>query len=90
MTRALTAAEVLALPAMVDVVTAGQALGGIGRTKAHELARSGEFPVAVFTIGRSYRVRRADLLDFLGIEEKPPQPSRALRVIPAGGGSDAA
>jgi predicted site-specific integrase-resolvase len=52
----------------VLLVTAGRALG-IGRTKAHELARSGQFPVPLIAVGNRYRVRRSDLLDLLGIDE---------------------
>ncbi|MGI5512760.1 helix-turn-helix domain-containing protein [Streptomyces sp. CA-106131] len=58
--------EVLALPAAVDLVTAGRALS-LGRTTAYELARRGEFPVPTLRLGNQYRVRRADLLDLLGI-----------------------
>ncbi|MFD3729995.1 hypothetical protein [Streptomyces sp. NPDC058632] len=68
MNRALSAAEVLALPASVDLVTAGRALH-CGRTLAYELARRGEFPVPVLRLGNAYRVRRADLLAVLGIED---------------------
>jgi hypothetical protein len=59
MTRALTVEEILALPAAVDLVTAGQALG-VGRTKAHELARRGEWPTPLLKLGVAYRVRRSD------------------------------
>jgi Helix-turn-helix domain len=38
-----------------DVATAGAILG-IGRSKAYELAKSGEFPVTVLRIGRRYLV----------------------------------
>jgi hypothetical protein len=71
----LSVQEILALPAAVDVVSAGRAFG-IGRTKSHELARAGEFPVPVIKIGSTYRVRRADLLELLGIEpaKAPPRP----------------
>ncbi|HET9254894.1 MAG TPA: DNA-binding protein [Pseudonocardiaceae bacterium] len=65
--RGMTRAALLALPAAVDIVTAGRAVG-VGRTKAHELARTGQFPVAVLRLGNSYRVRTADLLTYLGIE----------------------
>lgn len=57
--------ELLALPVAVDLVTAGRALG-LGRTKAHELARRGEFPCRVLRVGRAYRVPRAELLATLG------------------------
>lgn len=70
MTAAMTANEIRALPAVVDLTTAGRALG-IGRTKAHALARAGEFPVPLLRLGTRYRVRRADLLELLGIEDEP-------------------
>ncbi len=46
-------------------MTAAQILG-IGRTKAYELARRGEFPCLVIRIGDRYRVSTADLLRLLG------------------------
>jgi hypothetical protein len=64
----MTRHELLALPAAVDLVTAGRAFG-IGRTKAHALARAGEFPVPVLRLGHTYRVTRADLLRVLGETE---------------------
>jgi hypothetical protein len=35
--------ELLALPVSVDLTTAGRAFG-LGRTRAYELARAGQFP----------------------------------------------
>jgi hypothetical protein len=67
MTRGMTEAEVLALPAAVDLATAGRALG-IGRTKAFELAREGRFPVKVLQVGDKFRVPRTALLEALDID----------------------
>lgn len=47
-------------------MTAARILG-IGRTKAYELARRGEFPYLVIRVGDLYRVSTADLLRLLGI-----------------------
>ncbi len=47
-------------------MTAARILG-IGRTKAYELARRGEFPCLVIRIGDLYRVSTPDLLRLLGI-----------------------
>jgi len=58
--------EVLALPAVVDLITAGKALG-IGRTRAFELARRGEYPVPVLRVGVTYRVPTEPLLQLLGL-----------------------
>jgi hypothetical protein len=62
----MTPAEVLALPAVVDVPTAGRALG-IGETLAYELAKNNEFPCKVLRLGRLYRIPRAGLLEVLGL-----------------------
>jgi len=70
MTGALTRDELLALPAVIDIVTAGRALG-LGRTLAHALARRGEFPVPVLRAGRVYRVATARVLELLAIELEP-------------------
>lgn len=72
----MTRAELLALPAVVDVTTAARALG-LGRSTAYELARRGEFPCRVLHIGSSYRVPTADLLRVLGIEHDQPAPPPA-------------
>ena len=67
----MTLPELLKLPVAVDLVTAGRVFG-MGRTKAHTLARRGEFPVPVLRLGRTYRVRRADLLRALGMPGELP------------------
>ena len=66
MTRTLTLAEVASLPAVTDLVTAGQALG-LGRTKAYELARAGQFPCPVIRAGKTWLVPTAGLLALLGL-----------------------
>lgn len=72
----MTRAELLALPAVVDVTTAARALG-LGRSTAYDLARRGEFPCRVLHIGSSYRVPTADLLRVLGIQPDQPAPPPA-------------
>jgi hypothetical protein len=69
-TQRLTVADVLAWPPTVDVETAGAAFG-VGRTKAYELARTETFPVPILRLGTRMRVRRADVLHALGIEDRP-------------------
>lgn len=66
MTAALSTEELQALPAVVDVPTAGRAYG-MGTRLAYELAGTGRFPVPVLRFGRLLRVRRADLLADLGL-----------------------
>ncbi|MGD9530024.1 DNA-binding protein [Pseudonocardia sp.] len=66
-TGAMTRAQLLALPASIDLVTAGMAIG-IGRSKAHEMARAGTWPTRLLRLGKAYRVPTADVLTLLGIE----------------------
>jgi len=68
---AMTHEELLALPVSVPLWPTAARAFSIGRTKAHELARAGKFPVPVLRLGNSYRVTRADLLRALG--ESEPQ-----------------
>ncbi|GGQ23700.1 hypothetical protein GCM10010140_62480 [Streptosporangium pseudovulgare] len=85
-TKGMSLAELLALPAAVDLVTAGRAWG-LGRTKSHDLARAGEFPCPVLRLGNAYRVTRADLLRSLGIDPLQVDTSRSPALE---GGPDAA
>ncbi|MFI0446479.1 helix-turn-helix domain-containing protein [Actinomadura sp. 6N118] len=48
-------------------MTAARALG-LGRTKAYELAKRGEFPCRIIKVGDTYRVPTAELLSLLGVE----------------------
>jgi hypothetical protein len=64
---AVTVEDLRALPAFTDVETAARVLG-IGRTRAYDLAKRGEFPCKVIRIGTSYRVATADLLRMAGLE----------------------
>jgi hypothetical protein len=50
-----------------DVETAGAILG-IGRTKAYELAKSGEFPAVIIKVGRRYVVSVPAILGLLGVD----------------------
>jgi hypothetical protein len=65
-TNGMTLAEVMALPVITDVVSAGKALG-MGRTRSYELARAGSFPCRVVRVGKTYHVPTADLLALLGV-----------------------
>jgi hypothetical protein len=68
--KGLTVAEALDLPVMFDVwPTLGSALG-IGRTATYQLAREDALPIPCTRVGRQLRVRRSDLLNFLGIREE--------------------
>ncbi|MFC8442698.1 helix-turn-helix domain-containing protein [Streptomyces griseoincarnatus] len=64
----LTPAEVAALPAMPTALQAFAALN-IGETLGYELIKQGEFPIEVVRFGRAFRVRKAELLAYLGLSE---------------------
>lgn len=64
----LTPAEIRALPAMLTAQQAFAALA-IGKTLGYQLVEDGEFPVEVVRLGRVFRVRKADVLHFLGLSE---------------------
>ena len=66
----MTPDELSALPVSVDLETAGRAFG-MGRTKAHELARADDFPCRVLRVGLKYRVPRTEIFRALGVE--PPE-----------------
>jgi hypothetical protein len=76
----MTPAEVLALPVVVDVPTAGRALG-MGSTLAYELAKAGDFPCPVLKVGRLYKVPRAGLLEVLGIPQNDSGTRAATPVL---------
>ncbi|RBY94079.1 DNA-binding protein [Blastococcus sp. TBT05-19] len=85
MNRAWTADEVLALPVVVDLVTAGSVLG-MGRSASYEMARRGEFPVPVLKVGHRYRVVSARLRELVGIHDQPTPVTRpATPFRPASG-----
>ncbi len=65
--KAWTEQEVRALGLTTDVEVAGEILG-IGRTKAYEMAKNGEFPVKVLRIGRRYKVSVPALLKLLSAD----------------------
>ena len=83
-TRPLTLAEIAGLPAVTDLVTAGRALG-LGRTKAYELARAGQFPCPVIRAGKTWLVPTAGLLALLGLPVPGPAARTAITVTPAPG-----
>ena len=64
--KVCTSADLAGLGLVTDLVTAGAVLG-IGRTKSHELARRGEFPVPIFKVGNTWRVPIAGLRSLLGL-----------------------
>ncbi len=74
----ITITQLRAMPATVDLMTAASALG-VGRTKAYDLAKHGQFPCRVIRIGDIYRIPTAGLLELLGIPPADPASSPSLR-----------
>ena len=70
--EAPTISQLRSGPPTVGLLTAAAAIG-IGRTKAYELAKRGEFPVAVRRVGATYRVPVTELLRFLHASETSDQ-----------------
>lgn len=66
----LTFDQLHALPTVVDLMTAARALG-IGRTKAYQLAHTGQFPCRIIRVGTNYNIPTADLLKVLGVTPVP-------------------
>ena len=60
--------EVRALPAVVDLPTAAEALG-LGRSCAYELVRVGAWPTPVLRVGRLIRIPSAPLIALLGLDQ---------------------
>ena len=74
--------ELAALPAVVDVPTAAQALG-LGKTAAYELIRCGAWPTPVLRLGKLIRIPTAPLLTLLGIPAGRIEPSLAAAAAAA-------
>ena len=70
--------ELTALPAVLDVPTAAEALG-LSRTSAYELIRTSAWPV--FPLGKLIRIPTAPLLDLLGIVGSDPPAQSARRAL---------
>lgn len=62
----MTADEVRALPAVVDLSTAARVLG-LGRSAAYELVRIGAWPTPVLRLGRLIKVPSAPLVELVGL-----------------------
>ena len=70
----MTADEVRALPAVVDLSTAARALG-LGRSAAYELVRTGGWPTPVLRLGRLIKVPSRPLVELLGLSDPLPVPA---------------
>ncbi len=66
----MTADEIRALPAMIPLYTANEALD-LGRSTGYRLAKAGEYPVPVKRVGNGYRVATHEVLAFIGLSADP-------------------
>jgi hypothetical protein len=74
--------DVTALPAVIDVETAGRLLG-LGRSAAYQLVKDGDWPTPVLRLGRRWRVLTAPLLALLGVDGLEPSAAGVtLRTSP--------
>jgi hypothetical protein len=86
--KPLTFDQLHALPTVVDLMTAARALG-IGRTKAYQLAHTGQFPCRIIRVGTGYHVPTAELLKVLGITSVPlPRTSTENQTTETGAQDD--
>lgn len=75
----MNAADLAALPAVLDVGTAAKILG-LSRTAAYELIRTDAWPTPVFRLGRLIRIPTAPLLDLLGVHQDGALSTRVLGI----------
>lgn len=73
----LSDAELLALTVSVPLAVAARGFG-LGRTKASELVKAGEFPCDVIRVGKRYRVNRAVL--YGALKFNPVEAAQRLAV----------
>lgn len=74
MTRhSLSRAELLALPAVVPLWPDAARAVGVGRSRAYEMVKSGDWPTRVLRLGSLIRVPSAELLKLLAIDPEPPR-----------------
>jgi hypothetical protein len=76
----MTDAELRALPPVIDLTTAARLLG-VGKTTAHELARTGRWPTPVLRFGAVTRVPTAPLLALVQARTEPPRPIGPGRLV---------
>ncbi|MFB7081627.1 helix-turn-helix transcriptional regulator [Streptomyces sp. NPDC056308] len=62
----MTEQELRELPLLVNLETAGRALG-IGKSKTYQLVREGTFPVPTLKLGEVVKVPTAGLKELLGV-----------------------
>ena len=70
----LSIAQVQALPASVDLATAGRAIG-IGRSTAFDLVKKDEFPLELFRVGKQWKCRKTDICSLLNVTPEPNTPT---------------
>lgn len=77
--RVWTADRIRALGAVTDLTTAA-AIFGLSRATAYDLAKRGQFPVAVLRFGSRYRIPVAAILHALHLPADDGLPAAPSRV----------
>ena len=75
----MNAAEVAALPAVLDVGTAAKVMG-LSRTAAYELIRTDAWPTPVFRLGRLIRIPTAPVLELLGVGQGDARKTASVHI----------
>ena len=78
----MNAAELAALPAVLDVDTAAKVVG-VSRTAAYELIRTDAWPTPFFRLGRLIRIPTAPLLSLLGVTQDGARSTARILSRPA-------
>ncbi|QKT06075.1 hypothetical protein HUN08_01860 [Gordonia sp. X0973] len=77
----MTVDEIHALPQVVGIEEASRALGW-SRLHGYRLNQAGEFPLPVHKVGNRFKIKKSDLLDYLGLSENPaPTPTQPASDI---------
>jgi excisionase family DNA binding protein len=68
--QAMSREELLQLPAAIPLWPDAARVLGVGRTRAYEMAKAGEWPTRLLRLGNTYRVPTAELLALLAVEPR--------------------
>lgn len=79
------ARELYGWPAVVPLWPDAASVYGLSRTSAFDLAKRGEFPCRVLSLGRLLKVSTSDLMASLGMPLNPPNDETPAPRLPAPG-----
>lgn len=88
--QTLTVAQVLALPALPRAYETLMGICGVGKTTVAKMIKEGTAPVPVVPVAGQLRVRKADVLNFLGLAEETSAVPGVQPGTPEAGNDEAA